>query len=78
MNKFDVTAKNIKCGGCAENIRKGLSTVEGVEEVEVDIHLGKVIVLHKNEVDKKVVEEKMAELGYQLVEEKKKRNWFKL
>ena len=76
MNKIDVTAKNIKCGGCAENIRKGLSTIEGVDEVEVDIHLGKVHVLHESEVDKKVVEEKMAELGYPIIEEKKKRTWF--
>lgn len=73
-----MTAKNIKCGGCVENVRKGLSTIDGVEEVEVDIHLGKVYILHETEVDKNAVEEKMAELGYPTIKEKKKRNWFKL
>ena len=31
---FDV--ENIKCGGCENSIRKGLSSIAGVSEVQID------------------------------------------
>lgn len=37
-----VRVENIKCGGCANRIRKQLQALEGVESVVVDVPLGEV------------------------------------
>ena len=34
--------ENIKCGGCAHSIVSKLSSIKGVEQVEVDIEQGQV------------------------------------
>ena len=33
---------NLKCGGCANSIKKGILTIEGVTEVSVDLETSKV------------------------------------
>ncbi|MEA3404498.1 MAG: heavy metal-associated domain-containing protein [Pseudomonadota bacterium] len=37
-----VSVENIKCGGCANSIRKQLLAIESVEDVNVDIEQGQV------------------------------------
>jgi copper chaperone len=37
-----IAVENIKCGGCAASIRKGLLGMEGIAGVEVDIEAGVV------------------------------------
>jgi len=37
-----VSVENIKCGGCANSIRKQLSEVESVVEVDVDTEQGQI------------------------------------
>ena len=39
-----VFVENIKCGGCANSIRKQLQTLKGVESVDVDVEQGQVTV----------------------------------
>ena len=39
---IEIEVKNIKCGGCANSIRKGLLEDSRIESVEVDIKNGKV------------------------------------
>ena len=39
-----IKVENIKCGGCANGIRKQLQALEGIESVEVDVSLGEVMV----------------------------------
>jgi len=41
---YTIEVENIKCGGCASSIRKGLLEHRQVNAVEVDIEAGKVIV----------------------------------
>ena len=55
---------NLKCGGCANSIKKGILTVEGVSEVSVDLETSKVTV---NTIDETVilkVKEKLSSMGY--------------
>ncbi len=55
---------NLKCGGCANSIKKGILTIEGVEEVLVDLETSKVTV---NTVDESLilkVKEKLSSMGY--------------
>ena len=39
---FEIEVENIKCGGCANSIRKGLLEDSRIESVDVDIDNGKV------------------------------------
>lgn len=55
---------NLKCGGCANSIKKGILTIEGLDEVSVDIENSKVTVNTVDEVVVKKVKEKLSSMGY--------------
>ena len=55
---------NLKCGGCANTIKKGLLTVEGVTEVNIDLETSKVGVNSDEEMVLKNVKSKLASMGY--------------
>lgn len=54
---------NVKCGGCASNIQTGLSQLDGVSSIEVDIESGQVEV-QGDGLDRPALMAKLAELGY--------------
>jgi copper chaperone len=58
---FDV--ENIKCGGCENTIRKGLSTITDVSEVQIDRNQQR-ITLVANEADRGTIAEKLRSMGY--------------
>ncbi|TVP83870.1 MAG: heavy-metal-associated domain-containing protein [Thioalkalivibrio sp.] len=58
-----IEVENIKCGGCAGSIRKGLTALEGVDAVEVDIDGGVVEVEAADERRDEIVR-KLASMGY--------------
>ncbi len=60
---YTVKVDNIKCGGCANSIRKTLMALEGVEDVAVDIEEGCVQV-SGDEHSRRQVVEKLAAMGY--------------
>ena len=62
--EFNIKAKNIKCGGCATNIKNGLSDLPNVDSVEVDIESGEVKVTTTKEIELAILEQKLNELGY--------------
>lgn len=41
---LEIAVENIKCGGCANSIRKQLLGLEGVEQVDVDVAQGVVCI----------------------------------
>jgi len=57
------TTQNIKCSGCVDAIRNGLSELAGVERVEVDISSGGVAV-EGSGLQREQLATKLAELGY--------------
>ena len=59
--KFRV--KNVKCGGCANTIRQGLSTMAGVQGVDVAISNGEVTV-NGERLDRAALTQKLGQLGY--------------
>ncbi|MCF6324925.1 MAG: heavy-metal-associated domain-containing protein [Gammaproteobacteria bacterium] len=59
--KFRVA--NVKCDGCAANIRDGLGNVEGVSQVSVDVASGDVEV-HGDTLVRDVLITRLAESGY--------------
>jgi len=63
MNTLEFLAKNIKCMGCVNNIKTGLSEMNGIENVDVDLESGKVSVSGSG-LSKPGIEDKLKVLGY--------------
>ena len=55
---------NLKCGGCANTVTKGLLTVEGVNDVSVDLDASKVTVDTDDEQVLEKVKHKLSSMGY--------------
>lgn len=55
--------ENLKCGGCAATIRKGVLAVDGVQEMQIDVAESIVSVTAANKVIP-VVKEKLSKMGY--------------
>lgn len=60
---YVIEVENIKCGGCANSIRKGLLDENGVNEVEVDIEGGRVSI-DGDESGRDEIAIKLAHMGY--------------
>jgi len=55
---------NLKCGGCANTVKKGLLFIEGISEVNVDLEQSEVTVDSENEAVVLSVKEKLSKMGY--------------
>lgn len=62
--KETIEIVNLKCGGCANSIKKGLQNIEGVEEVGVALETSKVTVEYNNKAVLEEVKSKLASMGY--------------
>lgn len=64
-----INIENLKCGGCASTIVKGLIGIDGVENVKVNVENSIVSFISDNE---KLIEvrEKLSKLGYPEVGDK--------
>jgi copper chaperone CopZ len=60
---LQMTAQNIKCGGCVTAIENGLKALPGVDQVEVTIDNGRVRV-EGVELSEQAIRDKLVELGY--------------
>jgi copper chaperone CopZ len=58
-----VYIENLKCGGCAATIKKGILSVENVTDVDVNIEESLVSVTLSKDVTEKV-KEKLSKMGY--------------
>ncbi|TMM30014.1 heavy-metal-associated domain-containing protein [Polaribacter aestuariivivens] len=64
-----IKIENLKCGGCAATIKKGLLTLEGVNDVSVDVEKSIVSITSENE-NSVNIKEKLSKLGYPEVGDK--------
>ena len=55
---------NLKCGGCANSIKKGLHTIEGTENIEVDLETSNISLGVRDENVLTLVKEKLSKMGY--------------
>jgi copper chaperone len=58
------TIQNLKCGGCANTITKGVDSVEGVSNVHVDIENSVVSFDYENDETLQLIHDKLAHIGY--------------
>ena len=59
-----VFIENLKCGGCAASIRKGLSALPGVTNVEVDLEQNAVTVETPDSDSRALILSTLDALGY--------------
>ena len=64
MKTAIINVDNIKCGGCANSVRKGLEKIEGVQDVKVDIESGEVNVDYEGNIDRSQFVEALGKMGY--------------
>lgn len=64
-----IKIENLKCGGCAATIKKGLLSIENVSDVLVDVANDNVSITSEN-VLIDVIKEKLSKLGYPEVGDK--------
>lgn len=67
--KHEIYIENLKCGGCAATITKGLSGIEGVAEVNVNVEEAFVSFTSEESLLPSV-KEKLSKLGYPEVGDK--------
>jgi len=65
----NIQIENLKCGGCAATIKKGLLGIETVEDVTIDVEKSMVSVTSK-ESNLESIKEKLSKLGYPEVGDK--------
>jgi len=56
--------QNLKCGGCANTITKNLTSLEGIENIIVNVEESSVGFSYSNENQLTAVKDKLKALGY--------------
>lgn len=64
MKTEKLIISNMKCMGCANAIKTGLSSIQGVTSVEVDLPTATVIVSYNDDSVKSAILKKLDILGY--------------
>ena len=67
--KTEIQVENLKCGGCASTIKKGLLTVDSIQEVDVDVEKSVVTIISEIE-NIEQIKGKLSKLGYPEVGDK--------
>lgn len=63
MNTLIFDVENIKCGGCENSIRKGLTSIAGVSEVQIEREQQRITLLAQ-EAERSAIAEKLRNMGY--------------
>ncbi|GGG95114.1 hypothetical protein GCM10011416_10720 [Polaribacter pacificus] len=61
--KTTIQIENLKCGGCAATISKGLLNIDGVTDVAVDVDASTVHVTSTSALDEQL-KDKLSSMGY--------------
>ncbi len=74
-NKQTLLIKGMTCAACSTRIEKGLSRMEGIEEANVNLAMEKATVMFdESRVNLNDIEQKIRDLGYDVVHEKAELN----
>ena len=60
---LSIQVENIKCGGCANSIKKGMMDEAGVSTVAIDVENGMVSIDGEN-LDRDAIAENLLKMGY--------------
>lgn len=59
-----IQVENLKCGGCASTIRKGLISLDGIESVDIEIESSEIKIPSENEEVIASAIKKLSNMGY--------------
>lgn len=59
----EIEIENLKCGGCAATIKKGILSLEGVKDVTIDVEKSIVTIASASE-NLEEIKSKLSQLGY--------------
>lgn len=63
MKTQKITIENLKCGGCANTIKKGLASISGISDIQINIESSEIS-FNGSLDSKKLAVEKLTQLGY--------------
>lgn len=69
MKEIILNVKGMVCGGCEKRVQNALSTIEGVENVVANHDSGIVKVTLKEDIDAKILSEKVEDIGFEVEKE---------
>lgn len=55
---------NLKCNGCVNTVKKGVLSIDGIQEVEVNLDAAKVTIPTNNQDLIEEVKAKLSKMGY--------------
>lgn len=67
MNEISLKVKGMMCRGCENRIKNALGNIEGIEKVTANHTTGEVIINCNNTIDKKIIEETIEDIGYEII-----------
>lgn len=59
-----IEIQNLKCGGCANTVTKGVRSIDGISEVSVDVETSEVTFQSNSDESTEAVKVKLSRLGY--------------
>lgn len=62
--KYTISVENIKCGGCAHTVKKGLLLNKQVSSAEVDVESGLITIEGAKDLDLESIKADLRNLGY--------------
>lgn len=69
MKETKIKVNGMVCEGCENRVKNALSTIDGVQSVEASYKTGEVTVTSNEEVPKTTLEEKIDDIGFEVVKE---------
>ncbi len=69
MKETIIKVKGMVCGGCENRVQNALKTIDGVENVVANHDTGIVTVTANENVTKNAMEEKIEDIGFEVVKE---------
>ena len=69
MKEVIINVRGMVCNGCENRIKNALKTIEGVENVNANHNTGIVSITLNNEIKENVLEEKIEDIGFEVVRE---------
>jgi len=61
---YTIVVENIKCGGCANSVERGLLLNKKIKEVLVDVETGTITIKGAKDLDLDSIKQDLKKLGY--------------
>jgi len=67
MEEMKLNVNGMVCGGCEKRVKNALENIEEIKKVDANHKKGTVTISLKNDIETKIIEEKIEDLGFEVV-----------